>query len=91
MHRTDKSCTQDRKGETLVVVLRRDDSALKGKDMDNDWDGLSLEEYLEKMVREGYIEIIKPIIGLLSEEKKEKYRKLYLKLRNESKEKGSKE
>lgn len=54
--------------------------------MKNDWGGISFEEWVEKMLREGNTAIVKYMINLMPQEKREKYREIWRKIRNEKKE-----
>lgn len=49
------------------------------------WSEPSFEEWVEKMLREGYTEIVKYAVNLLPENKKEKYRSLYKRIQAEKK------
>ena len=51
----------------------------------SEWDGISLEEWVEKMLREGYTAIVSMVIKTLPESSKERYRELYRKIQEEKK------
>jgi ribosomal 50S subunit-associated protein YjgA (DUF615 family) len=45
----------------------------------------SMEEWAEKMIRAGYIEIVRDAVNLLPESDKEKYREIYRRVMAETK------
>jgi threonine synthase len=50
-----------------------------------EWDGISLEEWVEKMLRDGFPEIVTRVLKTLPEEKKEKYRQIWKRVMEEKK------
>jgi hypothetical protein len=56
---------------------------------ENDWDGISMEEWVESMLRQGYTAIVSMMIKTLPESKKERYREIYRKIKEEKEKNGN--
>lgn len=57
-----------------------------GRAQEPSWkDGLTLEAWAEKMLREGYPEIVKMLMKVLPEELKPKYREIWRRVMSEKK------
>ncbi len=56
---------------------------MSNEEKKEDWSEPSLEQWIEKMLKDGYTEIVKYAVNLLPENKKEKYRELYRRVKAE--------
>jgi hypothetical protein len=51
----------------------------------SEWDGITSEQWVEKMLREGYTEIVLMFVKTLPDWQKEKYRKIWRRVMEEKK------